>query len=54
MTHGLTVIPNITDMGLTGTPGPAHSPLSSPPLGHLLFPHQGAMTEGRRKTSFKL
>lgn len=28
MTHGLTVIPNITDMGLTATPGPAHSPLS--------------------------
>lgn len=28
MTHGLTVIPNITDMGLTATPSPAHSPLS--------------------------
>lgn len=46
MTHGLTVIPNITDMGLTATPGPEPSPLSSgtPPISSM-----GGRDRGQKK-----
>lgn len=49
-THGLTDLPNSV---LHSVLASIATPLSTPPLGHLLFPHQGAIAGNRRRPSFR-